>query len=151
LASTVSVPESAADQLVIFRLADRVFGIELGIVREIIPRRPATRLPGAPSYVSGLINVRGTIVTVIDLAARLAAGTAATDGSVILVDHGARVVGLAVDEVLDVQRTADAALVPGAGKTLPQGAGGIVSALGRMDDRVLVMLDAHDIIAQVLA
>lgn len=149
MASTVSIPETAADQLVIFRLADRVFGIELGIVREIIPRRPATRLPGAPSWVPGLINVRGTIVTVIDLAARLTGAAAAADGSVVLVEQGTRVVGLAVDEVLDVQRTADAALVPGAGETLP--AGGVVSALGRMDDRVLVMLDVHDIIAQVLA
>src|SRR5678815_3952238 len=71
LASTISVTETAVRQLVVFRLAGGSYGIELDAVREIIPFRRATRLPGAPAHVSGLVNVRGAIVTVIDLGAQL--------------------------------------------------------------------------------
>ncbi len=132
----------------VFRLADRVYGIELATVREIIPQRPATRLPGAPPFVAGLINVRGTIVTVIDLAWRLAGRAAAAGGSVILVDHGTKVVGLAVDEVLDVQRVADGSLSAATEATT---ALGLVSAFGRLDHAVVALLEVQDILAPVLA
>ena len=57
-------------------------------MREIVPIRHATRLPGAPSYVRGLINLRGAIVTVIDLATRLAGSAAVPEGSVVLAEFG---------------------------------------------------------------
>ncbi|HEU4641819.1 MAG TPA: chemotaxis protein CheW, partial [Gemmatimonadaceae bacterium] len=71
-------------------------------MREIIPFRRATRLPGAPPYVAGLMNVRGIIVTVLDIGVRLdATAPDRTTGSVMLIEHGTKVVGAAVDEVLD--------------------------------------------------
>jgi len=74
----------------------------------LIPARlAATRLPGAPSYVHGLINLRGTIVTVVDLGARLEATheRVAGEGSIMLVSMpgSTRVVGVAVQEVMDVR------------------------------------------------
>ena len=72
--------------------------------REIIPLRPTTRLPGAPPFVRGLINMRGTIVTVLDLGARLDPTSGPTRrGSILLVRHRDRVVGLVVDQVSDVR------------------------------------------------
>lgn len=132
------------------RVARRVVGVELGTVREIIPARRPTRLPGAGPYVSGLVNVRGTIVTVIDLAARLGRGDApaAGTGSIVLIEHGAKLVGVAVDEVLDVRRTAELELETEAEALVP---GGAVRAVGRLDGEVVALLDIHDIIAQVLA
>src|SRR5688572_32361602 len=70
LASTVPTLDVPVRRLVLFRLGDRLYGIDLGAVREILPVRRATRVPGAPAYIAGLINVRGTIVTVLDLASR---------------------------------------------------------------------------------
>lgn len=131
------------------RVAGRVVGVELGAVREIIPARRPTRLPGAGPYVSGLVNVRGTIVTVIDLAVRLGSDAAAKGtGSIVLIEHGAKLVGVAVDEVLDVRRTADLELETEAEALVP---GGAVRAVGRLDGEVVALLDIHDIIAQVLA
>ncbi|MEO7455174.1 MAG: chemotaxis protein CheW, partial [Gemmatimonadaceae bacterium] len=76
-------------------------------MREIIPYRRATRLPGAPAYVQGLINLRGTIVTVMDLGVRLDPERAPVrEGSIILATYGTRVAGVAVDEVMDVQTIA---------------------------------------------
>lgn len=132
----------------IFRLASRAYGIEVDAVREIIPFRRATRLPGAPHFVVGLINVRGTIVTVLDLGARLdRAPSARGDGAVILVEHGARLVGAVVDEVLDVQRLPEAEMEAGVGDVTT---GGAVRALGRLGDEVIALLDIGDIISQVL-
>lgn len=136
--------------MLLCRVAGRVVGIELGTVREIIPARRPTRLPGAGAHVSGLVNVRGTIVTVIDLAVRLGRtdAPAAGPGSIVLIEHGAKLVGVAVDEVLDVRRTAELELETEAEALVP---GGAVRAVGRLDGEVVALLDIHDIIAQVLA
>ena len=61
----------AAARTLLFRVAGKTYGCDIDAVREIIPYRRATRLPGAPSFVQGLINLRGTIVTVLDLGTRL--------------------------------------------------------------------------------
>lgn len=148
MASTVSIAEDALRQLVLFRVAGRTYGIELGTVREIIPFRGATRLPGAPPLVAGLVNVRGVIITVLDLGVRLGATPAARPGgSVILIEHGARVVGATVDDVLDVRRLADVELTADGRDVAPSG----VRTLGRLDGEVIALLDIHGIISEALA
>ncbi|HEX5438729.1 MAG TPA: chemotaxis protein CheW [Gemmatimonadaceae bacterium] len=148
LASIDSTPDAPACPLVLFRLGARVYGIELEQVCEIIPFRNATRLPGAPPYVCGLINLRGSIVTIIDLGSRLDGGAAArSTGSVILVERGSRVVGLAVDEALEVQELpADALEAAPADEAM----GGVVRAVGRLGELVVILLDAAEIVRQVL-
>jgi purine-binding chemotaxis protein CheW len=131
----------------LFRVADRVYGCDIEAVREIIPYRRATRLPGAPRYVQGLINLRGTIVTVLDLGARLDAGRAPVrEGSIILATHGARVVGVAVDEVMDVQAITEEPIGTGGGE-VPRG---LVRGLGHLDDGVVVLVNIHALVTQVL-
>ncbi len=144
-----TIPDtSAATRTLLFRVGEGVYGCEISAVREIIPFRRATRLPGAPRYVQGLINVRGTIVTVIDLGTRLdAARPPVTDGSIILAMLGARLVGVAVDEVMDVQMIAEEPLGAERG---PRSAASIVRALGHLEDGVVVLIDVHALITQVL-
>jgi purine-binding chemotaxis protein CheW len=148
LGSTASIPETPTYHLVLCRVGTRTYGIALDQVREIIPFRPATRLPGAPPYVCGLINLRGTIVTVIDVGVRLDGAPAGrVSGSVVLVDYGSRLVGLAVDEALEVPHLAEVDVEP----TAPDGdSGAIVRAVGRLRDTVVILLDAGEIIRQVL-
>ena len=139
----------------VFRLAGGSYGIELDAVREIIPFRRATRLPGAPAHVSGLVNVRGAIVTVIDLGALLEDAPSARDkSSVMLIEHGGKLVGAAVDEVLDVRRTADVEVDDGGTEMAANAA---VRAVGRLaategeEGGVITLLDIHGIISRVLA
>jgi purine-binding chemotaxis protein CheW len=160
LASTAPTLEpaadGAADRHLLFDVGGRVYGCEIAVVREIVPFRRCTRLPGAPPYVCGLINLRGTIVTVLDLGLRF--GGAAVDrseGSVILVEHGARVVGLAVDEMRDVQRFApdeiEAADAPSAAAGGEGHTGtGAVRGIARAGADVVVLLDVGSIIMQAL-
>ena len=55
-----------APRLLVFTAAGRTCACELSTIREIIPNRRATPLPGAPSFVTGLINLRGSIITVLE-------------------------------------------------------------------------------------
>jgi purine-binding chemotaxis protein CheW len=154
LASTANpVPDApeaagaeAATRTLLFRAAGRVYGAAIDEVREIVTWRPSTRLPGAPASVQGLINLRGLVVTVLDLGAWMEPGSPpSVEGSIILVQHGARFAGVAVDEVLGVQ--------PLAGESLPDadsGRGGAVRGLGRLDDTVVIVLDIHTLVRQVL-
>ena len=123
-----------------------MFGCSIDAVREIVPHRRATRLPGAPPSVQGLINLRGTIVTVVDLALWLGAERAAsTDGSIVLVDHGSRVAGVAVDEVLDVQMVA-----PDNVAGTIDDRSGAVRGMGRLGDTVVILLDITSLVKQAL-
>lgn len=130
----------------LFRAGGRVYGTEIEAVREIIPWRAATRLPGAPASVQGLINLRGIVVSVLDLGTWMNPDCPLSiDGSIVLVHHGSRVAGIAVDEVLDVQ--------PLAAEPLPDAEsarGGVVRGLGRLDDTVVILLDIHTLVRQVL-
>jgi purine-binding chemotaxis protein CheW len=145
--SEPTIAEPAAQRTLLFRAGDRTFGCGIDAVREIVPQRRATRLPGAPPAVQGLINLRGTIVTVVDLALWLGAERPATaDGSIVLVDHGPRVAGVAVDEVLDVQMVA----LEDVSGTVGGDRNGAVRGMGRLGDTVVILLDIPSLVRQAL-
>jgi purine-binding chemotaxis protein CheW len=144
-----------AARTLLFQVAERTYGCDIESVREIIPYRRATRLPGAPAYVQGLVNLRGTIVTVLDLGVRLDPARAPVrEGSIILAQHGTRNVGVAVDEVMDVQAIAeepvDAGAGAGGGGEGTDTRGGLVRGLGHLGDDVVVLIDIHTLVTQVL-
>ena len=104
-----------------------------------------TRLPGAPAFVRGLINVRGTIVTILDLGVRLdPSAEPATEGSILLVLHRDRLVGVVVDEVADVRQLE----VDPSGAS--QSAGDLVRGVATLDGAPVVVLDLAALIRQVL-
>jgi len=147
LTSTETIPESAvAARTLLFRVAGKMYGCDIDSVREIIPYRRATRLPGAPSFVQGLINLRGTIVTVLDLGARIDPERAPVrDGSIILATHGTRVVGVAVDEVMDVQAITEEHVEAHGGAR-----DALIRGLGHSESDVVVLVDIHTLVTQVL-
>jgi purine-binding chemotaxis protein CheW len=139
--------EPVGQRTLLFRAGDRTFGCGIDAVREIVPHRRSTRLPGAPSAVQGLINLRGTIVTVVDLALWLGGERpAAGEGSIVLVDHGTRVAGVAVDEVLDVQMVA----IEDVSGTVGGDHNGAVRGMGRLGDTVVILLDITSLVRQAL-
>jgi purine-binding chemotaxis protein CheW len=134
-----------ATSALLFRAGRTVFGADGVDVRELIPLGDVTRLPGAPPFVRGLINVRGTIVTILDLGVRLdPSATPIMEGSILLVRHRDRLVGVVVDEVADVrQLEVD---VSGAS----QAAGDLVRGVATLDGAPVVVLDLGALIRQVL-
>jgi len=91
-------------RVLVFAIAGRTRCAELGDVREIVPITATTRLPGAPPYVRGLINLRGTLVTVMDAALCLYGVPAdGANASILLVERRGRLAGVIVDNVFDIQ------------------------------------------------
>jgi purine-binding chemotaxis protein CheW len=91
-------------RVLVFAIAGRTRCAELGDVREIVPITETTRLPGAPRFVRGLINLRGTLVTVMDAALCLYGVPAdGANASILLVERNGRLAGVIVDNVFDIQ------------------------------------------------
>jgi len=95
---------SSAREYITFRIGSQYFCVDIMSVREIRGWTPATQLPRAPGFVRGVINLRGVVLPIIDLADRLGfAPTEPTARHVIIVAQtGRQVVGLLVDAVSDI-------------------------------------------------
>jgi len=151
LDSTTSIPDAVASPTLLFRVGGNLYGCHIAEAREIIPMRRATRLPGAPAFVRGLINIRGTIVTVLDLGQRLDPKRGPTKGgSILLVRHNDRVVGFVVDRVEDVRPLSTLVEGADAGVKGGSGAAGIVKGIATSNDATVVILDLATLIKQVL-
>ena len=95
-------------QYLTFKLADETFTVDVAKVREILDYTPATKVPGTPEFMRGVINVRGNVVPVVDM--RLKFGLSATEKTVdtcivvmeIRVEEDATVLGAMVDSVQEV-------------------------------------------------
>jgi purine-binding chemotaxis protein CheW len=135
----------------LFRVGADLYGSQIAHAQEVIPLRPMTRIPGAPAFVRGLINMRGTIITVLDLGVRLdQARQQSEEGSILLVRHrgGDRVVGIVVDEVMDLRALS---IDEGDGDGSTVGAhSAITRGVATLDDTAVVVLDLDVLISQVL-
>ena len=108
LSNEADVPPAAPPQemrrVLVFAVAGRTRCADVEDVREIVPITATTRLPGAPRYVRGLINLRGTLVTVMDASMCLYGVPAdSPEASVLLVERRGRLAGVIVDSVFDIQ------------------------------------------------
>jgi purine-binding chemotaxis protein CheW len=101
LANTKS---SGARELIAFRIGDQEFCVDIMSVREIRGWTPATPMPHAPDYMLGVINLRGVVLPIIDLAARLGMSPAepTVRHVIIVVQSRHSIVGLLVEAVSDI-------------------------------------------------
>lgn len=150
MASFKGMADFSALRLLVFRIADLTCATDVGAVREILDAPPATRIPGAPEAVEGLINIRGELLTLVDGTRLLGrAATEARDGRrILLLEAGGRTVALGVDDVLDLVTVAADDL---AGREeLPGLDPALVRAVGRRDDRSFVLLDLDALLDPIL-
>jgi purine-binding chemotaxis protein CheW len=105
---------AASNEFVAFRVGAQEFCIDIMCVREIRGWTPATPLPHSPPYVRGVINLRGAVLPIVDLAMRFGLGlTEPTPRSVIIVVHiHQQIVGLLVDAVSDILTSSEASMQP---------------------------------------
>jgi purine-binding chemotaxis protein CheW len=102
---TDASPTATGDvELLSFRVAEQEYSVDIMSVREIRGWTRATSLPHAPDYVRGVINLRGSVLPVVDLAVRLGiqSGDPTERSVIIVVDVGGRAIGLRVDAVSDI-------------------------------------------------
>jgi len=140
------MPVAAADkdEILCFRISSEIFGITIMQIKEILKPRPVTEVPRAPSFVSGVISLRGVIIPVLDMHDRLGLKRPATGGSerLIVVKTGTDtdLAGLQVDQVLQVARISSNTIEPA-----PPVLAGIdrdfVVGIGRVDNRIIILLN----------
>jgi purine-binding chemotaxis protein CheW len=132
---------SATDDVVTFRLSDQWFGIAVLDVQEVIGRQRIARVPLAAPSVAGLLNLRGQIVTAIDLHQRLQIPRDTSESLMsVVVRDGDELFAFIVDEVGDV-----ATVPPGTLEPLPAGLDGtwahVCTGVVRMDQGLLAVVD----------
>jgi purine-binding chemotaxis protein CheW len=133
-------------QIVVFKLGCEDYGIEIGQVREIIRRREITPMPWQPPYVEGVINVRGTIIPVVNLNKRFGLeGDASTHPHTIIVESGDGLIGMLVDAVSEVIRVPPDQIHP-----VPSITTGVDSkylrGICRLGERLLIFLDVKKVV-----
>lgn len=136
-------------RLLLFRAAGRSCACGLAEVREIVPMRAVTRVPGAASWIRGLLNYRGALVPVMDLSARLGNAPADDRGRQLLVVDGAgKSYALVVDGVDEARAVTAADRQPVDGDGTLDGA---VVAMVSAYERPALLLDLTVLARQVLA
>ena len=96
-------------ELLSVRIGAQEFAMDIRSIREIRGWIASTHLPHAPSFIKGMINLRGTVLVVIDLAERLGLPSQEPNPAsvVVVVEHGDKVAGLLVDAVCDIITVTD--------------------------------------------
>ncbi len=125
-----------------FHLGERLFGVDVSRVREILRRHSSTPVPLAPPAVEGLINLRGEIVTAIDLGRRLGleeGGSRPRSANVVVLSRSGPV-GLLVDDVGDILEVDEEAGEPPP-ETLRGRSGELVEKVYKLGEDLLVALD----------
>ena len=129
-------------ELLSFKVSDHEYSVDIMSVREIRGWTKATTLPHSPTYVRGVINLRGTVLPVIDLACRLGLEISEPDerSVIIVVNVADRTIGLRVDAVSDILTLKLDDLQP------PRGLSGasepnFIKSLTIVDDRMVRLLD----------
>jgi len=130
------------DQYLTFRLGAEEYGIEILKVQEIKAVSAITPMPNTPAYVKGVMNLRGAIIPVFDLRARLgmAASAYGRFTVIIIVTVGSRAIGLVVDSVCDVLAIASGDIEPPPSLANGQDAR-VVAGLAHVGERLIVLLD----------
>jgi purine-binding chemotaxis protein CheW len=107
-------PTGSRRELIAFRIADQEFCVDIMQVREIRGWTPATPLPRTPSYVKGVINLRGAVLPIVDLGARLGLTTEEPSARhvIMVVTVGGRTLGLLVEAVSDIINLSDDMVQP---------------------------------------
>jgi purine-binding chemotaxis protein CheW len=135
-------------QMVGFHIAEEEFGVDILQVKEIIRMIEITRVPNTPEFVDGIINLRGSVLPVIDLRTRLGIPRKEHDKNtrIIVVEINKMTIGFVVDAVSEVLRIPRNVTEPP-----PSMVAGIdskyITAVGKLENRLLILLDLKQLLS----
>lgn len=137
-------------ELITFRVGEGEFGLDVMSVREIRGWTPATPVPGAPPFVRGVINLRGQVLPILDLAARLGlppAEPGARHVTIVARIEG-QTIGLLVDAVSDILSVAEEAIQP-TPEAASEGVRALVRGLLALEGRMIGIFALERLLPQV--
>lgn len=141
-ASRAAAPAARAGEYLTYRLDAEEYAVDIQKVQEIRSYEPPTRIPNAPSYIKGVVNLRGVIVPIVDLRLKLACSAAEYTPStvVIVLALRGRVVGVVVDSVSDVLDLEQAA-IKAPPELSDQSGPEFITGIASTGDRMLMLVD----------
>ena len=137
-----------SQEFLTFTLGSEEYGVDILKVQEIRGYDTVTRIPDTPDFVKGVINLRGTIVPVIDMRLKFKLANATYDDFTVMIilNVAKRIVGMVVDGVSDVINLTASEIKPA-----PEFSGamntGYITGLGTIDNRMLILMDIERLIA----
>ncbi len=133
-----------------FRLSREEYGIDILKVQEIRGYEPPTRIANAPDFIKGVVNLRGTIVPIVDMRLKFNCASAQYDAFtvVIILNLRQRIVGIVVDSVSDVMELAPENLRPAPEVESVIDSDAVIG-LGSLADRMLILLDIEKLMSGV--
>lgn len=140
-------------QYVVFSLGGEEYGIEIACAQEII-RIPGqiTKMPNMPAYIEGMVNLRGKVIPVIDLKKKFGFGL--TDGGVdsrlLILNLDNTLLGAIVDDVSEVIKIDESSLEKLSFEISSMGSN-TIKAIGKVDNRLIMLLDTSNMKAEVFA
>ncbi|MCK4809325.1 MAG: purine-binding chemotaxis protein CheW [Candidatus Omnitrophica bacterium] len=136
-------------QLVVFRLGDEEFGVQINKVKEIVRLIPITPIPKAPKFIEGIVNLRGEILAVIDLSKRLdiPSKPRSERTRIVVIEINENIVGMIVDEVSEVLNIPLSNI-----EKTPQVIESdikqkYITSVGKLKDRLLILIDLAAILS----
>jgi purine-binding chemotaxis protein CheW len=131
-----------------FNVGRETYGIPIGSLHEIVRVPEITAVPDAPDYLEGVINLRGKIVSVVDLRKRFGKPTTALDrhSRILVVEHRGRLAGMIVDSASEVIKIPETD-IESAPAMMREGGLDCVTGLGKYKGRLIVLLDTNKVLA----
>jgi len=139
--------DTQKDKYLTFCLADENYGLDIGDVIEIIGLQKITQVPDMPSFIKGVINLRGQVIPVMDMRTRFHLPQQAYDERtcIVVTEVAGQNMGLVVDRVSEVIDIPENQIEPPTGQST-QTAGSYVKGLGKVGDSIRILLDTHKIL-----
>ncbi|MDP9140459.1 MAG: chemotaxis protein CheW [Pseudomonadota bacterium] len=153
IATTATDPRNAGNgappnEFLTFTLGDEEYGVDILKVQEIRGYDTVTKIPDAPDFIKGVINLRGTIVPVVDMRIKFKLGRADYNDFTVMIilNIARRVVGMVVDGVSDVMQ-----LLPDQIRPAPEFGAALntryITGLGTLDERMLILVDIEKLMS----
>lgn len=152
---------AAERQIVALQLADEVYGLDIDVIHTVITPQPITVVPKSPSFVKGVINLRGRVLPVIDLRARFGLPALSEDKArqsrIVIVEADGISAGLVVDAVSEVLRLPETA-IDAPSQLIASAETECITGIGRLPvkdgaegaERLIILLDVSRTLARDL-
>lgn len=134
-------------QLVVFTLGTELYAIDIGIVREIFQNQPITRVPGTPFSIEGVINLRGSVIPIVDLRKRFQISRLekGKDTRIMVVSCKGKDIGIIVDSVSEVLRVPEDSIEPST-STFTKGHLEHLRGIVKLTGSLIILLDMDQVI-----
>jgi purine-binding chemotaxis protein CheW len=138
----------AEKQVVIFELGSEIYGLDIATVHEIIRMQPITKVPKAPAYVEGVINLRGKVIPVLDMGKRFGMKKAddTKNNRIVIINIRDKTLGIIVDAVTEVLRI-PVDSIETVSDIITTGNSDYLQGIAKMNEKMVILLELEKLLS----